>query len=45
MCAICRMEALEMPMLVSEPEDLYGLQKIALEFEEKIYTSAANQVI
>lgn len=34
-----------MPMLVSEPEDLYGLQKIALEFEEKIYTSAANQVI
>ncbi|XP_064989663.1 mediator of RNA polymerase II transcription subunit 15a-like isoform X2 [Musa acuminata AAA Group] len=37
------MEALEMPMLVSEPEDLYGLQKIALEFEEKIYTSAANQ--
>ncbi|KAJ8509773.1 hypothetical protein OPV22_000207 [Ensete ventricosum] len=37
------MEALEMQRLVSVPEDLYGLQKIAIEFEEKIYTSAANQ--
>ena len=42
---VCRMETLKKHLPVSVPEGLNELQKIAVRFEEKIYTAATNQVI
>lgn len=41
---VCRMETLKKHLPVSVPEGLSELQKIAVRFEEKIYTAATNQV-
>jgi PAX-interacting protein 1 len=38
------METLKKHLPVSVPEGLNELQKIAVRFEEKIYTAATNQV-
>lgn len=38
------METLKRHLPISVPEGLNELQKIAIRFEEKIYTAAANQV-
>lgn len=41
----CRMETLKKHLPTSVPEGLNELRKIAIRFEEKIYTAATNQVL
>jgi hypothetical protein len=41
----CRLETLRRHLPVSVPEGLNELQRIAVRFEEKIYTAATSQVI
>lgn len=40
----CRVGSLT-TIMISDPEQLNELQKVAVRFEEKIYTQATNQVI
>jgi len=44
MISMCRMETLKRHLLFSGEEGLQELKKIAIQFEEKIYTTATNQV-
>jgi len=44
MISMCRMETLKRHLLFSGEEGLQELKKIAIRFEEKIYTTATNQV-
>ena len=41
---LCRMETLKRHLPISVPEGLNELRKIAIRFEEKIYTAATSQV-